>query len=116
MRIANGIFAALLLLFAAVQFNDPDFLFWGTLYAAGAVICGLAALRPRVLAGLPLRLAYFSGLAGVAVGLVVFWPDTPQWWMEDVWWNTETAREGMGMMVLALGMVLALPLVIRKRP
>jgi len=36
MRVINGIFCILLVLFAAVQYNDPDRVFWGGLYLARA--------------------------------------------------------------------------------
>ena len=87
-----------MILFAAVQYNDPDALFWGAIYGVTAIWCGFAAFRP---AKLPkkVRLLLLATLAIAAIGVVWFWPKTPEFWQQEVWWVTETAREGMGMMI-----------------
>jgi len=115
MRIASGICAVVLIVFAGVQHNDPDVLFWGPLYAGGAVLCALAALRPRTYVHASAGLVYVAALLASLAGMVWFWPSTPQWWMQEVWWEDETVREGMGMMVLAAALLLALPVVWRHR-
>lgn len=43
MKIFNIIFCVLFILFAAVQYNDPDPWKWIILYLYAAVLCGLAA-------------------------------------------------------------------------
>ncbi len=107
MRIVNGLLCVVLVLFAVAQYNDPDALLWGLIYGIAAAWCGLAAFRPRHLARPPLRALWgvctLAGLAGVAW----YWPDAPNWWLRDVWWESETSREGMGMMVVAVALVLA---------
>jgi hypothetical protein len=35
--------------------------------------------------------------------------------MQDVWWETETAREGMGMMILCVALALAGLVALRAR-
>ncbi len=115
MRIVSGICAILLIVFAGVQHNDPDVLFWGPVYAGGAVLCALAALRPQIYARAPAGLVYAAALLASLAGTVWFWPSTAQWWMQEVWWEDETAREGMGMMVLVTALLLALPVVWRQR-
>ena len=107
MRIVNGIFCVILILFAVAQYNDPDFYLWGAIYGVGAVFAGIAALRPAMFAGPGLRLSYLIALAASVAGLIYYWPTTPQWWMQEVWWETETAREGMGMMVVLAAMLVA---------
>ena len=42
MKIVNAILCLLFLLFAAVQYNDPDPWAWGSYYLLVAVVCGLA--------------------------------------------------------------------------
>jgi hypothetical protein len=107
MRILNGVVCAILVLFAAVQYNDPDALFWGTAYGVAALWCGLAAARPAMLARAPLNvLVGLSALAALG-GMIWFWPDTPNWWRREVWWVTETAREGMGMMIVFAALLLS---------
>lgn len=44
MKIVNIILCALFLVFAAVQFNDPDPWIWVALYTLVAAICGMAAV------------------------------------------------------------------------
>ncbi len=115
MRIANGILAALLLLFAAVQLNDPDGLFWIVVYGIGAIWCGIAAWRAALYAIPIVYGLYALTCAAALVGLFYFWPSTSEWWMQDVWWETETAREGMGIMILVIALIVAGFIVRRAR-
>ena len=99
MRYLNGGLCLLMVLFAAVQYNDPDGVFWMPVYLVPAAWAGLAAYRPQLL-----RDPWPSiGLAGCLVlavaGVFYFWPQDPGWWRQDVWWESEAAREGMGFMV-----------------
>ncbi len=107
MRIISGIFAVLLILFAVAQYNDPDGLFWVAVYGAGALWCLLAAFRPGLFTGGPAKLLFGLTFLAAIAGMVWFWPTTPEWWMQDVWWETETAREGMGMMIIAVCLLVA---------
>ncbi len=105
MRILSSIFCILLVLFTLVQYNDPDGLFWGLIYGVAALWCGLAALRPVVFARPLWRGLYAATLALSVVGVVWFWPTTPGFWRQEVWWETETAREGMGMMIVLIALI-----------
>jgi len=107
MRIANGVLFVLLILFAAVQLNDPDGLFWIVVYGVGAIWCGIAAFRSGLYTLSPIFGLFSLTCIAALAGLVYFWPKTPNWWMQDVWWETETAREGMGMMILVIALVVA---------
>lgn len=102
MRYLNGFLCVIMILFVAVQYNDPDYAFWMVIYGIPAVWAGVAALRPAVLA----RDLCIAGLvlttAAAVAGTVYFWPTTPDWWRKDIWWNEETAREGMGMMIVTV--------------
>lgn len=101
MRIVYGVLALVLLLFAGVQYNDPDYFLWIPVYLVPALWAGLAALRPLLL-GRPTAVAGLSlCLAAALAGTALLWPTDAQWWRQDVWWQSETAREGMGMMIVA---------------
>lgn len=100
MRIVNGVLCILLLIFCVVQYNDPDGVYWGVLYLTGAASTGLAAFRPLAFGRVWLWICSVLALATAAVGVVFYWPRTPGFWRSEVWWETETAREGMGMMIL----------------
>ena len=117
MRIIYGILAVLLLLFAVAQYNDPDAVFWISAYGVGAIWCALAALRSSVLDWGPVRLAFVFSLLLAVVGCVYFWPQVSNWWDIDVWWpelTGESSREGMGMMVLTVCLVIASLGVLRR--
>ncbi len=116
MRYLNGFFCVFMILFVAVQYNDPDYAFWMVIYGISAVWAGVAALRPAVLA----RGFYAAGLvlttAAAVAGTVYYWPTMPGWWRKDVWWLEETAREGMGMMIVTVTLLVVLFTAWRVRP
>ena len=109
MRLVFGFLAAVMVSFAAMQYNDPDGLLWALYYAVPAAWAGIAAFRPRVL-GEPLGKAALglSLVAGVALTLW-YWPAAAGFWHEEVWRMgkpdpteaaiAEAAREGMGLMI-----------------
>ena len=106
MRVINGLFCLILILFAVVQYNDPDFVYWFVIYALAAVWCGLAAFMPEVLAthGM-LRAGFLLCLLGALAGTVYYWPSDTAWWTKEVIWDNELVREGLGMAVVTLGLV-----------
>ncbi|MEO0680367.1 MAG: transmembrane 220 family protein [Pseudomonadota bacterium] len=116
MRILNGVLAALLVLFAAVQWNDPDGPFWMVVYGAGAAWCLIAALRPSAFASGAVAGLFWLCLLAAIGGMAWFWPQVTDWWDISVWWpevTGETSREGMGMMVLVV-FLLAVAVVVRR--
>ena len=36
-----------------------------------------------------------------------YWPKNSLWWEVDIWWNTEAVREGMGMMISSIVMIIS---------
>jgi Transmembrane family 220, helix len=107
MRPLNILLGLVMVAFVVVQYNDPDGPLWAFYYAVPAAWAFIVALRPQVL-----RAPATKGLlwASVAVwfGLMVFhWPQMPNFWRKDVWWVEETAREGMGMMIAWVVVVVA---------
>ncbi len=108
MKYVNLVFCAVMILFAAAQYNDPDALLWSVIYLIPAAWAAVAAFRPQALRkGLPMVLLGLTAVVTVAL-TVYYWPTTPGFWNKDVWWNTETAREGMGMMVVMATVAVAL--------
>ncbi len=107
MRIVCLLMFLLMLLFMGVQYNDPDGPLWIGIYCMPALWLLLAAVRPEWLAIQSVKLLFLLCLVGAVAGMVYFWPTTPQWWTKDVWWETETAREGMGMMIVLLVLLIA---------
>jgi hypothetical protein len=107
MRMASGVLFVFLLVFAAVQVNDPDPLFWGAVYGVGAAWSGIAAFRPAALARPRLAWALAATVALAVAAVVWFWPQAETWWLREVWWEDEAAREGMGLMIVLAALVLA---------
>jgi len=61
MRIFNLVFCILFVLFAALQYNDPDPYIWMPIYLYAAVLCWLAFRQQYFLNG------YLVGISGYAV-------------------------------------------------
>ena len=106
MRIVNALLCLLLVVFVVVQYNDPDGPIWMLIYAVPAAWAGFAALRPaRLLDRLP-TLGLSLCLVISIVGTVILWPAEAGFWQREVWWNSELAREGMGMMVVTVALAI----------
>ncbi len=108
MRYLNIFLALLMLLFIAVQFNDPDGLQWMVIYLVPASWAAIAGFFPAWLSGSMVRGALILCILLALFGMYWYWPVTPGWWRQEVWWEVETAREGMGMMIVAIVLLVAL--------
>lgn len=105
MRVINGLFCVVLFLFALVQYNDPDFLFWFVIYGLAATWCGLAAFRPGLfITHTVLRASFFVCLISALAGTAYFWPSGVDWWKKDVIWTNELVRESLGMVIVTAGL------------
>lgn len=100
MRTTLGALAALLALFAAVQYDDVDGPFWAAVYGAGALWAAIGAFRPTWLRRRAVQGLLAASLLAVVGGIVAYWPQAEAWWRLDVWWHDESAREGMGFMIV----------------
>ncbi len=105
MRLICGVMSVLMLVFAVVQYNDPDALFWGITYGAAGVWAGLATLWPKIFFYGAVRILLGLSLGAAGYGLWYFFPTAENWWQIQVWWETETAREGMGFMFVLLALI-----------
>lgn len=97
----------ILCLFVVVQYNDPDFYFWMPVYALPALWTGLAALRPALLKHTTLFAMLVLSLCVAIAGTVWFWPSETGFWQKEVWWESEAAREGLGMLIVTVALVVA---------
>lgn len=102
MRLINAVLCLLMILFIAVQYNDPDGPLWMLIYAIPAIWTGIAVFWRHTLLVKTTQIFLLLCTAGAVAGIVHYWPSTPGWWRQEVWWDVETAREGMGMMVVAV--------------
>ena len=102
MRYLNLVICLLMLLFIGVQYNDPDGLMWMLFYGIPAAWAGLAFYRSRLLSKPLWSALLVASILLSIMGVIYFWPTTPHWWAAEVWYATETAREGMGMMIVTV--------------
>ena len=107
MRILCFILTVLMVLFVGVQYNDPDGPKWMVIYGIPAILALIAAARPQWYQSLALRGILLVCMLGAIAGMVYYWPKSDNWWTKEVWWEVETAREGMGIMitVVVLGLI-----------
>ena len=115
MRVVYGVLSLLMLLFMAVQYNDPDGLLWMGIYAIPAVWCALAALWRQCFEKTMVQAALWFSLALSAYGVVYFWPLVPGFWRKSVWIDIEIAREGMGMMIVSIVLATVLHTAMKTR-
>lgn len=115
MRILNAILCLMMILFIVVQFNDPDGPIWALIYAVPAIWAGLVAINTKTIFGQPAFSALGVCVLAGFIMTAIFWPRTPGFWKQEVWWETETAREGMGIMIATLVLVVAMFAVWRAR-
>lgn len=109
MRYVFSVLGVLMLLAAAVQYNDPDGPLWTVYYGVPAIWCGLAALRPEWVASSSGRALLGASVVAALALTIWYWPSVPDFWREPVWRMglpdpeaariAEEAREGIGMMI-----------------
>ncbi len=98
-RILLGMLLLLMLSFIGVQINDPDGWLWALIYAIPVAALVAALVWPSVFASpVGKGLAAFA-LIGCLILVWYFWPSQSRFWQQAVWWEEESAREGMGMMI-----------------
>lgn len=108
MRYLHILLTLLMLMFIAVQYNDPDGLMWMAIYLVPALWNAVAAFRTTWLARTRVRAVLLASIAAAIAATAWFWPTTPAWWTMAVWYEAETAREGMGLMIVSLVLIAVL--------
>ena len=106
MRIIHAIFCIVLIAFTVVQHNDPDFYFWMPVYGVPAILVAIAAWSPGSLSLLAMRASITVCAVLGVIGTVLLWPREENFWRQEVWWESELAREGMGMMIATVALLL----------
>jgi len=104
MRYVHVTFLAILVFFAALQVNDPDWYYWGPVYLLAAVWSGLALWRPGAFARSQ------AVAAGAAISIVLFLAGFA-WLARELgpgWIHNEEARESLGYLICAATTAFAL--------
>ena len=115
LKLVAGLLLLLMLAFIGVQWNDPDGLAWAVIYGLPAVLMLIVLLRPGLLTTSLGRIALACILIGLLIATIHAWPEQPAFWTREVWWEEETAREGMGLMIALLVSAVAIPSAIFHR-
>lgn len=115
MKYLNILFFLLMIPFIGVQYNDPDGPMWAVIYLVPTVWAGLAAFRLQHHLGQRTLYTLAVSVIGTLILTAFYWPTTPGFWKQDVWWETETAREGMGMMIASVVILVAAVTILRAR-
>lgn len=108
MRYANIVLGVLMVLFAAVQYNDPDGPLWAIVYLVPAGWAFMAAFRVPQVSSRDGTVLLWASLAVYLYAVAFYWPQAPGFWRKDVWWQDEAAREGMGLMIAFAVLLVAL--------
>lgn len=108
----KGIYSFLILCmlaFAGLQYNDPDGLYWATVYLVPAIAMGFAAFAPnRLQTGLG-RCLVVASVGMLAAGIWVFWPSQTFARPLSEWMALEPAKETMGLLIALLCNALTIP-------
>ena len=120
MKVLNLVLAAMFVLFAFVQINDPDPVLWILIYGAMAVLCVLAAFRYYH------RGVWLVILVGFAAYSFVYLPGVGEWLRSDdksmllddiakmQHPYIEEAREFLGLLICVLVLIMHLAAAPRK--
>lgn len=114
MTIFYALLMLIMLVFAGLQYNDQDGLYWAIIYLVPAMALGLAAFVPHRFATLLGRILLFLAIVVLAFGVYVYWPSHLSSFAVDQWWDEEPVREGFGVAIAYLFTCLTIPLAFRK--
>jgi Transmembrane family 220, helix len=111
MRCLHGFLGVLLAGFTIVQYNDPDAVLWIVIYGLPAIWAGFAAYRPNAFEHNHLLVGVFwLNLLAIAAGSIYIWPSEV-----TTWWNNEEVREGLGLIITTIAMLMVAFTVWRTR-
>jgi len=103
-----------MLVFAGLQYNDEDGLYWAIIYLVPAMALGLAAFVPHRFTSLLGRILLFCAIVVLAFGVYVYWPAILNTTPTSEWWSQESINEGFGVAIAYLFTCLTIPLAFRK--
>jgi len=104
MRIVHVVLCAILVFFAALQYDDPDWYYWGLVYLIAAAWSFAAALGPERLGSS--RFVHIGGLICVmlfSAGFAALAHNIGPGWIHN-----EEAREAFGYLICAIATALAI--------
>ena len=121
MRVVNFLLAALFLVFAFVQINDPDPLIWIAIYGAMAVVCVMAIFAYYHLRFMIALLVAYLGYSFAYIDGVSEWlkQENKSALFDEIakmeHWYIEEAREFLGLMICIAVLVMYIVQARRRR-
>lgn len=104
MMFVHAASSIMLILFAALQYNDPDGLYWGAVYLLAAGWSGLAMWKPESFVRWPVaRIG-----APISIGLFLVGFASLASYLGPGWIHIEEAREALGYLICAATTALSL--------
>jgi hypothetical protein len=97
MQLAHNILLTMLLIFAGLQINDPDWYYWGPVYLLAAYWSYLAANEPGRFTSWPI--AQYGAPVCIVLFLIGFVSLLP--YVKSGWIHIEEARECFGYLICA---------------
>jgi hypothetical protein len=95
MRTVHVVLCGILLLFAALQYNDPDWYYWGSVYLLAAIWSCLAGLAPHLMrSSLVARIGAPLSIVSFLLGFVSLAGQVGPGWIHN-----EEARESLGYLI-----------------
>lgn len=107
MKYINILLCIMMIYFISVQYNDPDGPMWAVIYAVPAIWAALAAFRLKKVQSRGAHILLGASVLGAFALTAYYWPTTPNFWVKEIYWETETAREGMGMMIATVVLLIS---------
>ncbi len=104
MRVLHAVLCFILLVFAAAQYNDPDWYYWGPIYLIAAYWSFLAARTPERLVSWPP--ARYGAPVSIVLFLIGFAWLAPT--ISSNWIHVEEAREAFGYLICAATTAIAI--------
>ncbi len=114
MTIIYALLMLVMLVFAGLQYNDPDNFLWISVYVVPAIALALAAFAPHYFATIVGRILLFVTVIGLALGVYALWPSQLSSFAVAEWWENERVKEGFGMAIAYLFTCLTIPLAFRR--
>lgn len=113
MTIVYALLMVVMLVFAGLQYNDDDGLYWAIIYLVPAMALGLAAFVPHRFTTLLGRILLFCAIVILGFGVYVYWPSGLDTTPVSQWWGKESIVEGFGVAIAYLFTCITIPLAFR---
>ncbi len=114
MTIFYTILMLIMLVFAGLQYNDENGVYWAIIYLVPAMALGLAAFVPHQFATWIGRILLGAAIIVLGFGVYVYWPKELTTIPVAQWFEHVSINQGFGVAIAYLFTSLTLPLAFRR--